>query len=328
MVASGFKYNGTKKVFFAKYKDGKWENGSLTDSLNFEISALASALQYGQSVFEGLKAYRAKDGRTLMFRVDKNYERLLRSSARLLIPEIPKELFYEGILETVKANRELVPSYESKGALYVRPSIIGTESVLGIRSANEFLFFVVASPVGNYFNDGFKPIKLYATDFDRAAPNGLGSYKAGANYAGSLYAKKEAVEMGYDDCLYLDPKTHTKLDECGASNVIVITHDNKFMTPQSDSILPSITNNSLQILAKDYLKMEIIRKEIHLDELDGLKEFGAVGTAAVISPVGLIHHHGRDIRFKSHDILEKLYGLLTGIQFGDINENYGWVIEV
>lgn len=327
-MATGFKYNGTNKVFYAKYKDGKWDEGHLSDSINFEISALASALQYGQSVFEGLKAYKAKDGRVLMFRIDKNHERLLRSSERLLIPEVPKELFYKGVLETVKANKDLIPSYESKGSLYVRPSIIGTESVLGIRSANEFLFFIVASPVGNYFNDGFKPIKLYASDFDRAAPNGLGSYKAGANYAGSLYAKKEAVSLGYDDCLYLDPKTHTKLDECGASNVIVITKDNKFMTPQSDSILPSITNNSLQTLAKDFLHMEVIRKDILVDELGNVAEFGACGTAAVIAPVGLIRHKDKDITFKSHEKLQQLYNLLTGIQFGDIKEHYGWVIEV
>lgn len=327
-MASGFKFNGTNKVFYAHYKNNKWSDGYLSDNLMVDISILSSSLQYGQSIFEGLKAYRSQDDRTLLFRIDKNYERLIRSSERLLIPKIPKELFINGIIETVKANRNLIPSYESKGALYLRPCIIGTESVLGVRGADEFLFAIVASPVGNFFNDGFRDIKLYATDYDRAAPNGLGSYKAGANYAASLYAKKEAISLGYDDCLYLDPKTHSKLDESGASNVIVITNDLKFVTPQSDSILPSITNNSLQVIAKDYLNMEVVRRDVFVDELEELKEFGACGTAAVITPVELIHHKGKNIIFKTHEVLEKLYKILIGIQFGDIKETYGWVIEV
>ncbi|ABX81750.1 branched-chain amino acid aminotransferase [Acholeplasma laidlawii] len=327
MKVEGFKYHGTNKVYYAYYKDGKWDEGKLDSSLHFEISAMAVALHYGQSVFEGLKAYRAKDGRTLLFRPDANAKRLQNSCERLLMPKVPVEMFLDAVHKVVEANKDLVPSYESKGTLYIRPFVIGTETVMGVRSSNEFLFCIVATPVGNYFKDGFKPIDLTTTPYDRAAPNGLGHVKSGANYAASLYPKHLAKQQGFDDCLYLDPKTHTKVDETGATNIIAIK-DNMFITPQSKSILPSITNNSLQTIAEKMLGMEVIRRAIDVTELSTFDEVGACGTAAVITPISKIHDNGVNYEFKSYEKLHKLYDLIQSIQFGDIKEDFGWVIEV
>jgi len=326
-MIEGFKYHGTNKAFFATYKDGKWNEGELTSEIHIQISALATALQYGQSVFEGLKAYRAKDGRTLLFRVESNHERLVSSCERLMIPPVPKDLFIQAIKQIVDANRNLIPAYETKGSLYIRPFVIGTETTMGVRPATEFLFGVVATPVGSYFKDGFTPIRLQTSKYDRAAPNGIGSIKTGANYAASLYPKHLAKQDGFDDCLYLDPRTHTRLDETGATNVIAIK-GNQFITPQSSSILPSITNNTLQILAKDYLDLEVLIKPIEIEELRTFDEFGACGTAAVITPVSEVYHGEVIYQFKSYEKLHKLFDLLQSIQYGDIKESYGWVISV
>jgi branched-chain amino acid aminotransferase len=327
MKVEGFKYHGTNKAYYAYYKNGSWDEAKLDASIHFEISAMAVALQYGQSVFEGLKAYRAKDGRILLFRPDANAKRLQSSCERLLMPKVPVNMFLEAVTQVVKANQDLVPSYESGGTLYIRPFVIGTETVMGVRSANEFLFCIVATPVGNYFKDGFKAINLTTTPYDRAAPNGLGHVKSGANYAASLYPKQLAKQQGFDDCLYLDPKTHTKIDETGATNIIAIK-GNEFITPQSSSILPSITNNSLQTIASKMLGMEVVRRTIEVTELEDLDEIGACGTAAVITPIATIFDNGTTYQFKSYEKLHKLYDLLQSIQFGDIKEDFGWVIEV
>ena len=327
MKVEGFKYHGTNKAFYARYKDGKWDEGKLESSIHFEISAMAVALQYGQSVFEGLKAYRTKDNRILLFRPDANARRLQGSCERLLMPKVPEAMFLDAVKQVVEANKDLVPSYESKGTIYIRPFVIGTETVMGVRSANEFLFCIVATPVGNYFKDGFNPIDLTTTPYDRAAPNGLGQVKSGANYAASLYPKYLAKQQGFDDCLYLDPKTHTKIDETGATNIIAIK-GNQFITPQSTSILPSITNNSLQTIADKLLHMEVIRRPIDVVELEKFEEVGACGTAAVITPIATIFDNGTTYKFQSYEKLHKLYDLLQSIQFGDIKEDFGWVIEV
>ncbi|WP_025725486.1 branched-chain amino acid aminotransferase [Acholeplasma granularum] len=327
MKIEGFKFHGTNKAFYAHYKNGAWDEGKLDTSINFEISSLAVAIQYGQSVFEGLKAYRAKDGRTLLFRPEANAKRLQGSCERLMIPPVPMELFIKAVKLVVKENKDLVPSYESKGSLYIRPFVIGTETVMGVRSANEFLFGVVATPVGSYFKDGFNSIRLTTTPYDRAAPNGLGHIKSGANYAASLYPKYLAQQQGFDDCLYLDPKTHTKIDETGATNIIGIK-GNQFITPQSRSILPSITNNSLQMIADKLLGMEVIRREIPLNEISSFDELGACGTAAVITPIESVQDENKVYKLKSNKVLHKLHDLLQSIQFGDINEDFGWVIEV
>ena len=326
-MVQGFKYHGTNKVFYSKYENGSWQEGILSNSISIELSVLSSAIQYGQSIFEGLKAYRSKDNRILLFRPDANYERFMTSSERLLIPRMTKSYFLDAILKVVDANRDLVPSYESKGALYIRPFIIGTESVLGVRSSETFLFGIVATPVGSYFKDGFQPIRLTTTSYDRAAPNGLGHVKVGANYAASLYPKKLATKDGFDDCLYLDPKTHSKIDETGATNIIGIK-GNEMITPQSNSILPSITNQSLQILAKDYLNLKVKKRSIKINELELFDELGACGTAAVITPIKEVYHDGHTYQFDSYVILHKLYNLLQSIQYGDIKESYGWVYSL
>src|SRR5690554_5833496 len=240
---------------------------------------------------------------------------------------ISAKLFMDAIYQVVRANKALIPAFETEGSLYIRPFILGTETCMGVRPAKEFVFGVVATPVGSYFTDGFKPIRLLTSAYDRAAPNGLGHIKAGANYAASLYPKYLAKEQGFDDCLYLDPKTHTKLDETGATNVIGI-QGNTFVTPQSSSILPSITNASLQVLAKEYLKMDVETRPITIEELKQFDEFGACGTAAVITPISLIQHKTKKFHFKKYEILHKLYKLLQSIQYGVIKEPYGWVVEV
>ncbi len=327
MKVEGFKYHGTNKAYYAYYKDGKWDEGKLDSSIHFEISAMAVALQYGQSVFEGLKAYRTKDNRILLFRPEANAKRLQGSCERLLMPKVPVNMFLDAVKKIVDENRDLVPSYESGGTLYIRPFVIGTETVMGVRPANEFLFCIVATPVGSYFKDGFNPINLTTTPYDRAAPNGLGHVKSGANYAASLYPKQLAKQQGFDDCLYLDPKTHTRIDETGATNIIAIK-GNQFITPQSTSILPSITNNSLQTIASKMLHMDVISRAIEVKELNDFDEVGACGTAAVITPIATIFDNGTTYEFKSYEKLHKLYEMLQSIQFGDIKEEFGWVIEV
>ncbi|HEY8405502.1 MAG TPA: branched-chain amino acid aminotransferase [Acholeplasma sp.] len=327
-MVKGFKYHGSDYAFFMEYKDGAWGEGEIEKSIDFTISALASALQYGQSVFEGLKAYRSKDNHILLFRPDANAKRFATSCERLMMPTIPEDVFIDAVTKIVLMNEHLIPDYESKGSLYIRPFMIGTEAVLGVRPSNTYLFCIVVSAVGSYFANGFGTIKLQTSPYDRAAPNGLGHIKAGANYGASLYPKHLAKEAGFDDCLYLDPKTHTKLDETGATNVIAITDKNEFITPQSTSILPSITNHSLQVIAKDFLNMKVLKKEIYITDLPNYVEFGACGTAAVLTPVEVVEHEGTRYTFKKYDILHKLYDYLTGIQFGDIKEPYRWVRNI
>ncbi|MFA5692992.1 MAG: branched-chain amino acid aminotransferase [Acholeplasmataceae bacterium] len=327
-MSLGFKYNGTKKAFISHFSEGKWDEGYLTDNINIDISLLASALQYGQSAFEGLKAYRSKDNKILLFRPNENHKRFNRSLKRLVMPEMDYKKFINAIKLVVKENEELIPSFESKGALYIRPFVFGTESVLGVRPSNTYLFGIVASPVGSYFNNGFNTIKLMTSDYDRAAPNGLGSIKAGANYASSLYPKQIALESGFNDCLYLDPKTHTKLDETGATNIIGITNNNEFITPNSNTVLPSITNMSLQEIASDLLNLKVIKRDINLTELKNFKELGACGTAAILTPISLVQDKDIKYRFESSEILHKLYDLLQSIQFGLIKFKNDWVIEV
>lgn len=324
-MVQGFKYHGSDYAFFMEFKDGAWQEGVVRPSIEFTISALASALQYGQSVFEGMKAYRSKDDRILLFRPDANAKRFKKSCERLMMPVVPEDIFINAVTEIVLKNERLIPSYESKGSLYIRPFMIGTETVMGVRPANEYLFCIVVSAVGSYFTNGFGSIKLSTSPYDRAAPNGLGHIKAGANYGASLYPKYLVKADGYDDCLYLDPKTHTKLDETGATNVIAITPQNEFVTPQSTSILPSITNHSLQVIANDYLGMPVIKREIPLVDLPKYVEFGACGTAAVLTPVSTIRHDETLYHFPNTEILHKLYDFLTAIQYGDIKEPYGWV---
>lgn len=328
----GFSYIKTDYRFIARWKDGKWDNGELTTDSTLHIHEGSTALHYGQQCFEGLKAYRCKDGSINLFRPDQNAERMQNTCERLLMPQVPTELFIRACKEVVKANEKWVAPYGTGATLYLRPFVIGVGENIGVRPAPEYLFCVFCCPVGAYFKGGMKPSNFLVTDYDRAAPHGTGGVKVGGNYAASLLPHELAAKRQFADAIYLDPKTHTKIEEVGAANFFGITRDNKFITPRSDSILPSITKYSLLHLAKERLGMETIEGDVYINELDKFAEAGACGTAAVISPIGGIQY-GDDFHvFYSETevgpITKRLYDELTGIQFGDVEAPEGWIVKV
>lgn len=329
----GFGYIKTDYRYVSDYKDGKWDDGRLTTDENIVLNECAGVLQYAQTVFEGLKAYTTSQGKTVVFRPDLNAERLMSSAERLRIPVFPKERFLDAINQVVKANEAYVPPYGSGATLYIRPYIFGSNPVIGVKPADEYQFRILTTPVGPYFKGGAKPITIRVSDYDRAAPHGTGHIKAGLNYAMSLYAIVDAHEQGYDENMYLDAATRTKVEETGGANFIFVTKDNKVVTPRSDSILPSITRRSILQVAKDYLGLEAEEREITLEEVKDFAECGLCGTAAVISPVGKIVDHGREICFpagmeKMGPVTQKLYDTLTGIQMGTIEAPEGWIVEI
>ncbi len=326
----GFGYQKTDYRYVSNYKNGAWDDGAIVTDDTITISECAGVLQYAQTVFEGLKAYTTQDGKIVTFRPDLNGERLEASAARLKIPVFPKERFVDAVSKVVKANAAFVPPYGSGATLYIRPFIFGSDPVIGVKPANEYQFRIFTTPVGPYFKGGAKPITIRISDYDRAAPVGTGNIKAGLNYAMSLYAIVDAHEKGFDENLYLDPKTRTKIEETGGANIIFITKDGKLVTPKSNSILPSITRRSLVYVAQHYLGMEVEEREILLSEVDDFAEAGLCGTAAVISPVGKIVDHGREICFpsgmeKMGPYTQKLYDTLTGIQMGSVEAPEGWI---
>lgn len=328
-----FNYVQTDYRFVSNFKNGAWDEGIITKDANVVLNECAGVLQYAQTVFEGLKAYTTSDGRTVVFRPDLNGERLEQSAARLEMPVFPKERFVEAVKQVVKANEAFVPPYGSGATLYIRPYMFGTNPVIGVKPSSEYQFRIFATPVGPYFKGGAKPITIRVCDFDRAAPNGTGHIKAGLNYAMSLHAIVDAHNQGYDENMYLDAKTRTKVEETGGANFIFVTKDGKIVTPKSNSILPSITRRSLIQVAREYLGLEAEEREIYFDEVKDFAEAGLCGTAAVISPVGKIVDHGREICFPSGmeemgPVTRKLYETLTGIQMGTIKAPEGWVVEI
>ena len=329
----GFGYVDTDKRFVANYKDGKWDDGVLTEDSNVVINECAGVLQYAQTIFEGMKAYTTEDGRIVTFRPDLNASRFADSARRLEMPVFPEDKFVEAIKETVKANAAYVPPYGSGATLYVRPYMFASSSVIGVKPAEEYQFRVLTTPVGPYFKGGAKPITIKVSDFDRAAPHGTGHIKAGLNYAMSLHAIVTAHAEGFDENMYLDAATRTKVEETGGANFIFVTKDNKVVTPKSNSILPSITRRSIMYVAKEYLGLEVEEREVFIDEVKDFAECGLCGTAAVISPVGKIVNHGEEICFPSGmdemgPITKKLYETLTGIQMGRIEAPEGWLVEI
>ena len=329
----GFGYRKTDKRYVATYKDGKWDNGALIEDDTITMSECACVLQYAQTCFEGLKAYTTADGRIVCFRPDLNAQRMADTCKRLEMPVLSTEQFVEAIKEVVLANEAYVPPYGSGATLYIRPFMFGINAVIGVKPADEYQFRVFTTPVGPYFKGGAKPITIKVSDFDRAAPNGTGNVKAGLNYAMSLHPIVTAHAEGYDENLYLDPATRTKVEETGGANFLFITKDNKVITPKSDSILPSITRRSLMTVAKEYLGLETEEREVYLDELKDFAECCLCGTAAVISPVGKIVDHGKEICFpsgmeKMGPICQKLYDTLTGIQNGEVEAPEGWICEI
>lgn len=326
----GFSYIKTDKRYVSNYKDGVWDNGAMIEDDTVQISECACVLQYAQTIFEGLKAYTTEDGRVVCFRPDLNAERMEHSAKRLEMPVFSKERFIDAVVETVKANMDYVPPYGSGATLYIRPYMFGSNAVIGVKPADEYQFRVFTTPVGPYFKGGAKPITIRVCDFDRAAPHGTGHIKAGLNYAMSLHAIVDAHNQGFDENMYLDPGTRTKVEETGGANFLFITKDNKVITPKSDSILPSITRRSLLTVAKDYLGLEVEEREVAFEEIKDFAECGLCGTAAVISPVGKVVDHGKEICFPSGmdsmgPITQKLYDTLTGIQMGRIEAPEGWI---
>ena len=329
----GFGYIQTDYRYVSNYKNGAWDEGGLTQDANIVLNECAGVLQYAQTVFEGLKAYTTSDGRTVVFRPDLNGERLEQSAARLEMPIFPKERFVEAIKQVVKANEAYVPPYGSCATLYLRPYMFGSNPVIGVKPASEYQFRIFATPVGPYFKGGAKPITIRVCDFDRAAPNGTGHIKAGLNYAMSLHAIVDAHNQGYDENMYLDAKTRTKVEETGGANFIFVTRDGKVVTPKSGSILPSITRRSLLQVAREYLGLEAEEREVYFDEVKDFAEAGLCGTAAVISPIGKIVDHGKEICLPSGmeqmgPVTKKLYDTLTGIQMGTIKAPEGWIVEI
>lgn len=328
----GFTYTKTDFRYISKWKDGNWDNGNLVEDNNITISEGSTALHYGQQCFEGLKAYRTVDGRVQVFRPDENCKRLNSSCRRLLMPEVSQDKFIDAIIQVVKANEGFVPPYGTGATLYIRPYVIGIGDNLGVKPAPEYLFGVFCSPVGPYFKGGVAPVNFMISDYDRAAPYGTGGAKVGGNYGASLLPHEIAVKRGFADCIYLDPLTHTKIEEVGAANFFGITQDNKFVTPKSESILPSITKYSLMHIAKEYLGMDVEERDVLIDNLDEFKEAGACGTAAVITPIGGIEYKGKLHVFHSETevgpVTRKLYDTLCGIQFGTVKAPEGWMVEV
>lgn len=325
-----FNYHKTDYRFVSNYKNGAWDEGELTTDDMITMSECAGVLQYAQTVFEGLKAYTTVDGHIVIFRPDLNASRLADSARRLEIPVYPEDKFIEAVEKVVKANDAYVPPYGSGATLYIRPYMFGMNPVIGVKPANEYQFRVFTTPVGPYFKGGIKPLTIRVCDFDRAAPHGTGDIKAGLNYAMSLRAIVDAHNQGYDENMYLDAATRTKVEETGGANFIFITKEGTVVTPKSDSILPSITRRSLVYVAEHYLGLKVEHREVYKEELKDFVECGLCGTAAVISPVGKIVDHGTEICLPSGmedmgPITKKLYDTLVDIQQGRIEAPEGWI---
>jgi branched-chain amino acid aminotransferase len=328
----GFDYIKTDLRYISVWKDGTWDEGNLVEDNFLKISEASTALHYGQQCFEGLKAYRTKDGSIQLFRPDENAKRMQRSCEKILMPEMPVDKFIDACMQVVKANEHFVPPYGTGASLYLRPFMFGTGHNVGVKPATEYIFCVFCLPVGAYFKGGMTPVNFITSEYDRAAPMGTGAAKVGGNYAASLQAHKEAVEAGFADCIYLDAATHTKIEEVGAANFFGITKDDVFVTPKSPSILPSITKYSLLYLAENYMNMKVEERDVEVDNIDEFKEAGACGTAAVITPIGAISHQGVNHVFHSETevgpFTKELYDTLTGIQLGDVEAPEGWIYKV
>ena len=326
----GFGYIQTDKRYVSNYKNGSWDEGTLTSDATITINECAGVLQYAQTVFEGMKAYTTEKGQIVVFRPDLNAERMVNSAKRLEMPPFPQDRFVDAVKQVVKANEGYVPPYGSGATLYIRPYMFGSDAVIGVKPANEYQFRIFCTPVGPYFKGGAKPITIRVSDYDRAAPNGTGHIKAGLNYAMSLHAIVEAHEQGYAENMYLDSATRTKVEETGGANFLFVTKDGKVVTPKSSTILPSITRRSLVYVAKEYLGLEVEERPVYFDEVKDFAECGLCGTAAVISPVGKIVDHGKEICLPSGmdemgPVTKKLYETLTGIQMGHIKAPEGWI---
>jgi len=313
------------------YKDGKWSEGELVDDENVSVHMSAPALHYGQQAFEGIKAFETKDGKIVVFRPDENAKRLQFSSRKIFMPEISEEMFLEAINKVIKANEKFVPPYGTGASLYIRPVVFGSGPKVGLGPAPEYTFIIFVTPVGPYYKGGFKPVKaLVVEEYDRAAPLGVGSCKVGGNYAAGLAGSQFGIDKGYPIALYLDSKEKRYIDEFSTSNFIAIK-DDKYITPDSSTILKSITNMSLATIAED-MGMVVEKRDVDISEVETFDEIGAVGTAAVTTPVNLIHYRGKDLIFGNESeagpVITKLYETLIKIQTGEIEDKFNWLMEI
>lgn len=330
----GFTYLKTPWRFQAEWKDGAWSEGRLVSESTLVIEEGACALHYAQQCFEGMKAFTTPQDRSVLFRPQENARRMATSARRLLMPPPPEELFLRAVRETVKANEEYMPPHGLGAAMYVRPLLIGVGDNLGVRPASRYIFRVFCSPVGPYFKGGVKAIRLRVTEIDRVAHNGTGAQKVGGNYAGGMMATQEAKAAGYDEALYLDPLEHRYLEEAGSANVFGIisgTGKARLVVPVSPSILPSVTMRSVAQLAEEDFGMTVERRRVAIDEVSQLSEMGCTGTAAVITPVAVVHHQGKDLKVGETapgPLTLELYNRLTGIQRGKLEDTRGWVVPV
>ena len=327
-----FTYVKTDKAYVSTWKDGSWDEGILQSSDRISIPISSTALHYGQTAFEGMKAYRTKDNHIQLFRAKDNAKRFQESCERLVMPKVEVEDFINAITKTVLANESFVPEYGVGQALYIRPFMIGVGDNVGVKPSPEYMFIIFVTPVGTYFDGPAKPVDMVVSLYDRAAPMGTGAAKVGGNYGSSLFPKEDAKNQGFADCIFLDPKTHTKIEEAGAANFFGITKDNEYITPKSPSILNSITNRALKYIAKHMLDLEVVESDIYIDQLDHIVEAGACGTAAVITPIASITHGDHKHEFSYHDhmgpVLTKLHDILTKIQIGDLPDPNHWITVI
>lgn len=326
-------YIKTDKRYSASYKNGVWTENGLIDDNTMHINESAAVFQYAQTCFEGLKAYKQKNGNVVLFRPNLNEERFKTSLKRLCMPELPEGVFIKAIEETVKANANYVPPFDVKASLYIRPFMIGSGPVINVVPSSEYEFRVFCLPLGSYF-DGFKnSMKLNLSDYDRAAPRGTGNVKVGANYAISFYPLSIAHSEGFNENVYLDALTHSYIEESGGANIIFVDKDGTLVVPKSDTILPSVTRRSIVYIAKEYLGIKVDERPVELKEIHDFVECGLLGTAAAVSPVGVIHTKKGDITFKNSQngygtVLRSLYNTLLGIQKGEIEAPKGWIHRV
>ena len=331
-----FAYMPTDYSYVSWYKDGAWDEGTLTPDHTLTLSECAGIFHYCQEVFEGLKAYTTQDGRIVCFRPQLNAQRMADSARRICMPAFPEDRFVDAVKQVVQANAAWVPPFGSGATLYVRPYMIATGDVIGVKPATEYQFRILVTPVGPYYSGGVKPVALKVAEYDRAAPHGTGNIKAGLNYAMSLYPSVEAHAEGFADNMYLDPATRSFVEESGGANFLFVDAEGTIVVPQSatDSILPSITRRSLVTVARDLLGMKVVERPVRFDEIAQFNECGMCGTAAVISPVGkVVDVDGSEVVFGAGmehvgPVLAKLRETLTAIQAGELEGPEGWVVEI
>lgn len=328
-----FDYKKTDGHIRYHFKDGKWDDGQIVEDDHINLNIASTCLHYGQECFEGIKVFEHKDGKITIFRANENAQRMHNTAKKILMEPFPQDKFIEAIIRVVQFNKRFIPPYGHGASLYIRPLLIGASGIIGVKPSTEYIFMVFVTPVGPYFKTGLKPIPLIVEEsMDRAAPDGVGDVKVGGNYAAGLRVSKKAKDLGYAEALYLDARHKKYIDESGPANFFGITNDNRYVTPDSKSILPSITNKSLMTLAGKELGMTVEKRPVDIEEIFTFTEAGCCGTAAVITPVKSITYHDKVVTYSKNDevgpVSQKLYDTLTSIQLGKIEDKFSWNLEI